>query len=318
MTLAQKARGVLRRLLPVDKVRARYDEPIAAQRAQLDHQERALHDIVAALQQLQSDVPTDVRTLQERIDLIEAHLPEMLNTISSAHGTQRRLQRASDAQRVRLDAYEDALTGQWQRLEMIRKELMFELRYGERGEPDSAVEPKVLNPEKFAKGAQEGLRLNLGCGHIALEDYVNVDARDIPGVDVVAAVDQLPVDEGQVAEIFSAHLVEHFPQQELERKVLPYWVSLLRPGGEFRAVVPDAGAMLAAHAAGSIPYADLREVLYGGQEYEGDFHFNMYTTGSLGELLTEAGLVDVEVEAAGRRNGACLEFQIVARRPDLD
>jgi hypothetical protein len=284
-----------------------------------------MHDVTAALQQLQSDVPTHVRTLQERIDLIEAHLPELLNTISSAHGTQRQLQRASDAQSARLDAYEaslvaqgDALAGQWQRLEMIRKELMFELRYGERGEPEAAAEPKVLNPEKFARGVQEGLRLNLGCGHIALEDYVNVDARDLPGVDVVAAVDHLPVDEGQDAEIFSAHLVEHFPQQELERRVLPYWVSLLRPGGEFRAVVPDAGAMLAAHAEGSIPYADLREVLYGGQEYEGDFHFNMYTTDSLGELLTEAGLVDVQVEAAGRRNGACLEFQIVARRPDLD
>jgi len=67
-----------------------------------------------------------------------------------------------------------------------------------------------------------------------------------------------------------------------------------------------------------VSYGDLREVLYGGQEYEGDFHFNMYTTDSLGELLTAAGLVDVEVEAEGRRNGSCLEFQIVARRPAND
>ena len=73
--------------------------------------------------------------------------------------------------------------------------------------------------------------------------------------------------------------------------------------------------MLEAHARGDHSYDDLREALYGGQEYEGDFHFNMYTPETLGKLLADAGLVDVEVEDRGRPNGACLEFQIAGSRP---
>jgi hypothetical protein len=92
-------------------------------------------------------------------------------------------------------------------------------------------------------------------------------------------------------------------------------VSLIRPGGSFRAVLPDAGAMLSGFADGSVRYEDLREVLFGGQEYEGDFHFNMYTTETLSRILSDAGLVEVKVEAEGRPNGACLEMQLSARRP---
>jgi len=318
MTISSKARSILRRVPLSNQVRARYVQPVAEHGARLDHHDQALHDLTAAVQQLQADTPQHVLELQLRLDLIESHLPELLNTISSAHGTQRQLQRGFDAQQQVLKDHATSIVAQWERIEMIRRELMFELRYGATTTEPAAVEPKVLDPEKFEQARQDGLRLNLGCGHLAIDGYVNVDARDLPGVDVVAPVDNLPVGEGEAVELYSAHLVEHFPLEELERRVLPYWVSLLRPGGEFRAVVPDAGAMLTGHAEGSVSYGDLREVLYGGQEYEGDFHFNMYTTDSLGELLTAAGLVDVEVEAEGRRNGSCLEFQIVARRPAND
>ncbi|MEI7888106.1 MAG: hypothetical protein WCJ04_12005 [Actinomycetes bacterium] len=260
--------------------------------------------------------------MQLRLDLIESHLPDLLNTIASAHGTQRAMTRRvaelAAAQENQGNSLGQAAETQWERVEMIRRELMFELRYSDRAGKRVAAEPKVITAEKFALALAEGLRLNLGCGHIALEEYINIDARVLPGVDVIADVDNLPVDAEQAAEIFSAHLVEHFPQEEFKRRILPYWISLLRPSGELRAVVPDAGAMLAAHGEGHFAYSDLRDVLYGGQEYEGDFHFNMYTTESLGTILAEAGLVDVTVEAEGRVNGACLEFQIVARKPALD
>jgi hypothetical protein len=73
--------------------------------------------------------------------------------------------------------------------------------------------------------------------------------------------------------------------------------------------------MMSGFADGSVRYEDLREVLFGGQEYEGDFHFNMYTTETLSRILSDAGLVEVKVEAEGRPNGACLEMQLSARRP---
>ena len=48
---------------------------------------------------------------------------------------------------------------------------------------------------------------------------------------------------------------------------------------------PTASSMLDGHARGEIPFEDLRAVLYGGQEYEGDFHFTMFGAETLSALL---------------------------------
>ena len=203
------------------------------------------------------------------------------------------------------------------RVETVRAEMMHELRYGARDSTEIAVdiEARIVNPDAIpADGTPP--RLNLGCGHIPVDGYVNVDARELPGVDVVAAVDDLPFGPGTVGEIFSAHMLEHFPQAALERQLLPYWFSLLAAGGEFRAVVPDIDAMIDQYKKGSITFENLRLIAYGGQEYAGDFHHTAFTPESLGSLLVSAGFTHVEVVERARENGDCLEFEVVARRPD--
>jgi predicted SAM-dependent methyltransferase len=150
---------------------------------------------------------------------------------------------------------------------------------------------------------------------VPLDGYLNVDRRALPGVDIVAEADALPVERGGVAEIFSAHMLEHFPQEQLRRELLPYWYSLLKNGGIFAAIVPDADGMTNAYAAKEYPFERFREVTYGTQDYDGDFHFNMFSTGSLSALLVEAGFTDVEIVAENRENGGCKEFEIRAKRP---
>ena len=54
-----------------------------------------------------------------------------------------------------------------------------------------------------------------------MEGYVNVDMRELPGIDVVATVDDLPFEPGTLDEIFSSHTLEHFPQEVLRRQLLP-------------------------------------------------------------------------------------------------
>ncbi len=180
----------------------------------------------------------------------------------------------------------------------------------------TTVAARVIATEKLEamRASPEGIRLNLVCGHVPLEGYLNVDMRDLPGVDVVAAVDDLPFSPNTVAEVSSAHLLEHFPEEMLRRNLLPYWHSILRPGGRFRAVVPDGQEMLSKVASGEMSFADFREVLFGAQDYEGDFHYDMFTPASLTALLEEAGFRDVAVPVAGRRNGKCYEFEIVGQR----
>ncbi|CDX34975.1 conserved hypothetical protein [Mesorhizobium sp. ORS 3359] len=217
---------------------------------------------------------------------------------------------------------EAAIGSLWERVEFVRREILFEFNHGAgkkstpNGTETQKIEPRIISAAKFEAARDEKrLRLNLGCGHIALADYINVDARDLPGVDVVADVGNLPVEENSVDEIFSAHLIEHFPLETLRRRLLPYWCSKLRPGGTFKAVTPDAAAMVQATAAGTMSFEDFREVTYGAQDYDGDYHFSLFTPGSLQELLQEMGFKEISVPVAARRNGKCFEFEIVAIAP---
>lgn len=210
------------------------------------------------------------------------------------------------------------------RIEFARAETMFELRAKlpggtmptVPGSPAAVpVIAHVLAPDKLrAMQAAGAVRVNIGCGHIPLEGYLNTDMRELPGVDVVADAAGLPFELGTVAEIHSAHLLEHFPLEHLRRVVLPHWRKLLRQGGVLRAIVPDAEAMLADFAAGEMSFDDLREVTYGLQDYDGDYHFNMFSRDQLAALLREAGFVEVAFAAQGRRNGKCREMEITGIR----
>ena len=54
------------------------------------------------------------------------------------------------------------------------------------------------------------IRLNLGCGPVIWDGYVNVDIMPLPGVDVVTDLDQpWPWQDDTVAEIIASHLYEH-------------------------------------------------------------------------------------------------------------
>lgn len=206
------------------------------------------------------------------------------------------------------------------RLEFVRIEMMYELqhRLADSATPGAHKierEGRVLNQAALdAVGAGE-YRLNVGCGHKPLDGWINVDLRPLPGVDITATADNIPLSAGSCAAVTSAHLLEHFTEEDLLRRILPHWFGLVRPGGTISAIVPDAGSMMRSWAEGEMDFETLRLITYGQQEYDGDFHFTMFTPSSLGGLFEKAGFVDVTKIAEGRRNGLCLEFEISARRP---
>lgn len=282
----------------------------------LDHrlEQRMLqaHGIGGRVARLEAEL-ADARDIIERQ---RAAVPALLDAVSTQHSAVRHARRQEAAMWDSITRAEQRLAAVEQRVEHARKELLFELRYGgrDRGVLDAVVEPKVLNPDKVERMGGD-LRLNLGSGAFAVEGYLNVDVREIEGVvDVVAELHNLPFEPGSVSEMFSSHVLEHFPEEELVRRLLPYWVGLLKPGGRFRAVVPDAEAMMRAWNEGRMTFEEIRTVTFGEQEYEGDFHFTMFTPDSLAAHLEQAGLTDVEVVAQGRRNGLCFEMELQARR----
>ena len=280
------------------------------------------------LDELRSAVTTRDETSNELARPLRREVDELRSAVTTLDETSNEVARLSaklsdlelvtgvDAAGVRSDLAPHLDTIAWllTRVETVRAEMLHELRYGKSNDA-ALIDAEIINPAAL-KPADGDIRLNLGCGHIPLDGFANVDLRPIPGVDVVAAADDLPVGPASVAEIFSAHMLEHFANEEMRRKLLPYWFTLLKPGGVFRAVVPDIESMVASYARGEIEFEQFRLVAYGGQEYEGDFHFNGFTPTSIGALLEAAGFEQVEVIAQGRENGDCLELEVRAIKPD--
>lgn len=266
---------------------------------------KVVRPALAPLEARQSGIEDEMAVIRRQVEGINRHLPFLLDRLGQANQLDR-------VNRRRIDDLAEDVLRIWSRMEFVRNEFMYELRAATGIAEDVApLTPEIRNPEKV--DGSSPLRLNVGCGHRPLTDYVNCDARDLPGVDVIAEAGALPFGAGEVDEIFSAHLLEHFPQEDLRRRLLPYWRSLLRPGGTLRAVAPDTGAMLADYAAGTRNFSALRRIVFGDQEYAGDFHHTMFTVDSIVTLLEETGFVEVDVISAGRENGECLELEVCAR-----
>lgn len=254
-------------------------------------------------------------TLEQRIEGLRGLIVELEKSARDALAFEARDREALSG---RLDDVDRALAARIgaaeQRIEFVRRELAFEFRYGGQSERREEVQGRVVNNAKLLQ-QQGNIRLNLGCGHIPLDEYVNVDMRELDGVDVVADVHNLPFEKGTVAEVHSAHVLEHFPVEELSRQLLPYLYDLLQAGGTFSAVVPDAVWMIDEFAKGAFSFDELRLVTFGDQEYEGDYHFTMFDEAELERLLTQAGFTNVQFPVRGRRNGVCYEMHVTAKKP---
>lgn len=203
-----------------------------------------------------------------------------------------------------------------QRLEFIRKEVMFELRKNLKiinpiENASANDEYKLVNPTALSG---EIKKVNLGCGHIPKDGYINVDARELPGVDLIANVSSLPFDSGSLSEIYASHLIEHFSDRTLKDIIFPHWKDILEPNGKLILIAPNIDEMIKQYENGATSFENFREIVFGGQEYDGDFHFTMISPSSLVEILSSTGFTDVEVVESDRVNGACIELEIHATK----
>jgi predicted SAM-dependent methyltransferase len=137
------------------------------------------------------------------------------------------------------------------------------------------------------------LKLHLGCGSCHLNGYHNIDIIYRPGVDVIDNVLHLRRYKPNTVDlIYASHVLEHIGRWEYPR-ALERWCEILKPGGTLRLAVPDFEAVCRRY----LKTGDLREVsglLYGGQDYDQNFHKWCWDMKTITKDLIAAGFAEVE------------------------
>jgi hypothetical protein len=137
------------------------------------------------------------------------------------------------------------------------------------------------------------MKLHLGCGDRILEGFINVDARKIPGVDVVSDIHNLDMFEKKTASlIYASHVLEHVGRHEY-MGVLKNWYGVLADGGILRISVPDVEKVFE-HYHNHKDIRILRGFLYGGQTYKENYHYCAWDFKTLSEDLLAIGFTKVE------------------------
>jgi predicted SAM-dependent methyltransferase len=171
---------------------------------------------------------------------------------------------------------------------------------------------------RFVATRSSPVLLNLGAGPRGVNDshWVNVDAAPEPGVSFLIDFQRpLPFDDASFDGVFCEHVLEHFGQAEGERLAREV-ARILRPGGLFRVVVPDAELVLRSYfetpadmiAARGDGHGTAMEMVnsYFRQRYEHQF---MYDWQTLAQVLRRAGFAQV-VRSRFREPGGCLSLRI--------
>lgn len=133
------------------------------------------------------------------------------------------------------------------------------------------------------------VKINLGCGDRPLPGFLNVDARDVPGIEYPnTRVEDLSCFSDNYADyLYSACVLEHLPRP-LTFPALCEWNRVLKPGGMLRLAVPDWEAMVGYYAE-TKDLENLLNLIFGADAHGQDRHYRVFTYGGLRALLAEAG-----------------------------
>lgn len=152
------------------------------------------------------------------------------------------------------------------------------------------------------------MRLELGAGeHPFLEgdDWVHNDQRLLDHIETVGDANDpaychlLVARHGLFDGIRATHLLEHFSYL-VTVNILCLWYSMLRPGGELYIEVPNLEWQMRAYVDGEIDARKAVYYIFGGQDYEGNFHRAGFDLPLLTQVLREAGFEKIVVTSIGQ------------------
>ena len=178
------------------------------------------------------------------------------------------------------------------------------LRFFERTRTDlskpgrSFVNWHVLKKQNAKRLLAKTDKLHLGCGTVIIENYINVDAVSLPGVDFKCKLHKLYdyFPENSVSEIYICHTLEHFPARLLPL-YLKMFYHVLKQKGILRISVPDISKIMA--VAQNKDWTDdeielLQGVIGGGQDHKYNYHKTFFWPEYLKRKLEAVGFKKVQ------------------------
>lgn len=133
------------------------------------------------------------------------------------------------------------------------------------------------------------LILDIGCGENKKGD-VGIDFRKIKGVDIVAHAEFLPIRTESIDHVFSSHVIEHFSHQK-SISILKEWIRTVKRRGIVEIECPDLQAR--AFLFFINPSIENIKNIYGGQDYEGNYHKTGFSYGLLKNMLKHCGVIEI-------------------------
>ena len=138
------------------------------------------------------------------------------------------------------------------------------------------------------------MKLHLGCGSKHIDGFINIDARELPGVDEVDDVKALTkFTKDSVELIYASHILEHITRLEYTN-VLSRWYDLLKTGGILRIAVPDIEKVFE-HYNKNRDLRSLRGFLWGFQSYGFNYHYCGWDFKTIKEDLTSVGFKNIKI-----------------------
>lgn len=128
--------------------------------------------------------------------------------------------------------------------------------------------------------------LDVGCGEFVKAD-IRVDFRKTKCANLIADVRKLPFRAESFDKVISSDVIEHFSHREVQ-KVLSEWARVLKEGGTLDIACPDLRAR--AFLFFLNPSWKNIENVYGGQDYEGNYHKCGFSYELLKSLLESCGI----------------------------
>ena len=161
----------------------------------------------------------------------------------------------------------------------------------EKGKVSSTMQPVIpLNGVR---------KLNLGCGDVMLEGYINCDLY-YEQADINCDVKKLPFEDNTIDEIYASHLIEHFHFHEAF-DVLREWKRVLKDGGSIVIETPDflgcCKRFVNADERGRI---DMYSFFFAKPWMAGETHKFLYTEGQLMWALNQVGFHNLVRQPAVR------------------